>query len=261
MKFVNIAASSKQRASAAVSWQPSVSAPPKVPGNHRPIHQRVFTDLPYRTAKTGDIRKMQLTGELGNAMKNGNSPVDGTSLGFLSVVKDTQYGLFGGYLLLNCSGRPLEFHCTAPIKPTRAQQILYGPTLEEFLYSEYIGQALLRQSKLEPLIICTDCPAALAVRQFCAAPVVLVLAQPEAPSQIAKPDGTLMRLDGPHRPSELLHFEVGPNRLAVPRTAEEDHRLAQERLQRWAKSLELAEPFERIRQAIEEAKQAGCQQA
>ena len=52
------------------------------------------------------------------------------ALGFLTVVEHPQHGLFGGYLLLNHGGRPLEFHCTAPIKPNRAQEILYGPTLD-----------------------------------------------------------------------------------------------------------------------------------
>jgi len=55
------------------------------------------------------------------------------ALGFLTVVDHPQYGLFGGYLVLTAAGRPLEFHCTAPIKPNRAQEILYGPTLHAFL--------------------------------------------------------------------------------------------------------------------------------
>jgi hypothetical protein len=56
------------------------------------------------------------------------------ALGFLAVVEHELHGLFGGYLLLNATGRPLEFHCTAPVRPNRAQQILYGPTLEPYLY-------------------------------------------------------------------------------------------------------------------------------
>ena len=63
------------------------------------------------------------------------------ALGFLTVLEHSQHGLMGGYLVLNISGRPLEFHCTAPIKPNRAQQILYGPTLEPYLFGEQIGQA------------------------------------------------------------------------------------------------------------------------
>ena len=194
-------------------------------------------------------------------MKVGISPVNGSSLGFLTVVKDSQHGLFGGYLLLNCAGRPLEFHCTAPIKPNRAQQILYGATLEEFLFGEHIGQTLLAQSQLQPLVVCTDCPPALSVRQFSNAPVVLVLDEQSPPGATAADNCATLRADGPHRTVELTRFQIGRNRLAVPRAAEEDRRLAEERLQRWAESLDLLEPFERIRQAIEEAKQAVCQQS
>ena len=52
------------------------------------------------------------------------------AIGFLTVTRDLEQGLFGGYLLLNALGRPLEFHCTAPVRPNRAQEILYGPTLD-----------------------------------------------------------------------------------------------------------------------------------
>ena len=62
------------------------------------------------------------------------------ALGFLTVIEHPQYGLFGGYLVLNTAGRPLEFHCTAPIKPNRAQQILYGPTLESFFTASRSGK-------------------------------------------------------------------------------------------------------------------------
>ena len=52
------------------------------------------------------------------------------AIGFYTVVPHEQHGLFGGLLVLNHNGRPLEFHCTAPLKPNRAQEILYGATLE-----------------------------------------------------------------------------------------------------------------------------------
>src|SRR5438046_361190 len=96
-------------------------------------------------------------------------------LGFLTVVENAELGLIGGYLLLNTAGRPLEFHCTAPVKPHRTQEILYGPTLKPYLYGEQIGQALLVKSKLTPLVVCTDIEPVLAVREFTEFPVVLLL--------------------------------------------------------------------------------------
>jgi hypothetical protein len=206
------------------------------------------------------------------------------TLGFLTVVEHSQYGLFGGYLILNTAGRPLEFHCTAPIKPNRAQQILYGPTLQSFLYGEQIGQTLISQGTAPPLLVCTDREPALAAREHVSSPVVLVL-PPETPigdcpnfrghrgeavvdengtvpvdaaSQPADEESTrYFRIDGPHRDGpRLVTFQLGRNRLALPERADEDRRLIAERLADLAESFDLAEPFQRIRDAIEEAQQA-----
>ena len=73
-----------------------------------------------------------------------------SAMGFLTIVESSAQGIFGGYLLLNEAGRPLEFHCTAPVRPNRAQQILYGPTLKPYLFGEQIGQTLLSQTKITP---------------------------------------------------------------------------------------------------------------
>src|SRR6266436_3036219 len=106
-------------------------------------------------------------------------PADGaksqSALGFLTVLEHAQHGLMGGYLVLNAAGRPLEFHCTAPIKPNRAQEILYGPTLEPFLYGEQIGRTLVEKSAVEVQLFCTDLAAVLAVREHVSPPVALVL--------------------------------------------------------------------------------------
>ena len=77
---------------------------------------------------------------------------DGASaptFGFLTTVESPAHGLFGGYLLVDSIGRPLEFHCTTPVKVSRAQQILYGATLSGHLHGRahtsltvvYVGPA------------------------------------------------------------------------------------------------------------------------
>ena len=53
-----------------------------------------------------------------------------------------------------------------------------------------------------------------------------------------------------------MTFQLGRNRLALPERADEDRRLIAERLAELAESFDLAEPFQRIREAIEEAQQA-----
>jgi hypothetical protein len=182
-------------------------------------------------------------------MSSGEMPPQ-ASLGFLTVLEHEEHGLVGGYLLLNTSGRPLEFHCTAPVKPNRAQQILFGPTLESYLYGEQIGQTLLIKSALQPLFVCTDVVGALAVRDYVATPVVFVVAAAEAPQA-----GTnlVWRVDTAQRDGAHLNpFVLGRNQLAVPANHDDDRVAISQRLESIAE-LDLAEPFERIREAVEEA--------
>ena len=196
-----------------------------------------------------------------DAGKTGSKP----AVGFLTVLEHPQHGLFGGYLLLNLAGRPLEFHCTAPIKPNRAQQILYGPTLDSFLYGEQIGSTLLAHAKISPLAVCTDREPVLALRDLIDVPVALVLPPDDVPkvfTDAADPDaasGSTFRVDASH---PILHgprwisFEHGRNRLAVAQRASDDRLRFIDGLGEVGGALDLWEPFTRIREAIEEAQQA-----
>src|SRR5690606_5445249 len=120
------------------------------------------------------------------------------ALGFLTVVEDSEHGLFGGYLVLNLIGRPLEFHCTTPLKANRAQQILYGPTLDPYLYGEQIAQTLIRKSAVRPQAVFTDQAAVLAAREHVDVPVVLAV-QEQLAAATAGADGT-RRIDPPQMP-------------------------------------------------------------
>jgi hypothetical protein len=188
------------------------------------------------------------------------------ALGFLTVVEHPQHGLFGGYLILNGTGRPLEFHCTAPIKPNRAQEILYGPTLEPYLYGEQIGRALVSRAKTQPVVICTDREPAMAVREFVDVPVALVLPGASAPPATGAavegdPAGEssvprTWRLDEAHRGPRLATFALGRNQLAVRPAEDADRHAILDRLEALPETFDLAEPFGRIREAIEEARRA-----
>jgi hypothetical protein len=189
-------------------------------------------------------------------------------LGFLTVLDDPEHGLFGGYLVLNALGRPLEFHCTAPVRPNRAQHILYGPTLEPYLFGEQIGCALVAAAKTAPRVVFTDREPALALRQFVEMPVVLVLSDENGPARDGGrpamspaetgPSDATLRLDPPHAVAgHVAAFQLGRHRLAVPLGAADDRHEVTVRLADLPESFDLAEPFERIREAIEEARRGG----
>ncbi len=177
------------------------------------------------------------------------------SIGFLTVRQYEDLGLIGGYLILNTQGRPLEFHCTAPVRPNRAQQILYGPTLGPYLYGEQIGQALVEKGKLAPMFICTDVEDVLALREHVQQPVVFVARELE--ERVAQ-----RRLDSPHHSVEghLTKFELEGHSVAVSHRHPEDARQVQERWTAHAGELDLAEPFSRLNEAIEET-QSGASRA
>ncbi|RLS81588.1 MAG: hypothetical protein DWI04_06270 [Planctomycetota bacterium] len=158
---------------------------------------------------------------------------DGAVFGFLTAVDSPLHGLFGGYLVVDALGRPLEFHCTAPVKVSRAQQILYGSTLHGHLHGQQIGGALLGESKASPAIVLTDCDAMLHVRPHTKLPVALV-----------RP------LDGE---SVVAGFTVGESHVTTHADDAADEAAIRDRVARLAEAVDLREPFERIRAAIEEA--------
>lgn len=160
------------------------------------------------------------------------------TIGFLTVFEPSEHLLIGGYLILNSKGRPVEFHCTAPVKPNRAQQILYGATLRPYLCGEQIGQALVCRSKQEPMLVCTDVEDVMELREVL--PVSLIFAPPR------------------DQENDVLGGRFVP--LAVCAEPAWLHPLDREQQASIEKlwhqhfsSLSFAEPFGRIRDAIREA--------
>ena len=170
------------------------------------------------------------------------------AFGFLTVTEHAELGLFGGYLILNTAGRPLEFHCTAPVKPNRAQEILYGPTLRPYLYGDQIGQTLIAKAKNDVSLICTDLAACLAAREFSERPMVLVCA---ADSQAA------VSLDFQFG----ARFALGKNEVATAARFASDDQAVRELCGQLTAGIDLLEPFARIREALEEAQKSVRPQA
>jgi hypothetical protein len=175
------------------------------------------------------------------------------TFGYLSTVESAEHGFFGGYLLISSIGRPLEFHCTAPVKPSRAQQILYGPTLAPYLLGEQIGGTLVREATLKPAIIITDQAALLCLRSHVEVPVAHVncLSNAEVdPVEIQQQASANRDASTALRRFNLLGY---PCEVAN----ESDREAAIQLLTALAQQVELAEPFSRIHEAIQEAQRIG----
>ena len=163
------------------------------------------------------------------------------NLGFLTIVQDGS-GVFGGYLVTNSWGRPLEFRLTTAVQPNRVQQILYGPTLTEYLHGELIGKTLIEKTSVAPALVITDSLPALSLCERIAVPVVAVRAGN------ADDDGPdILQLT--HARSSVM--------LAYLAKYPDDKAAIDERLDRVDSAVDLAEPFARIREAVIEARKMG----
>jgi hypothetical protein len=181
----------------------------------------------------------------------------------LTILRDDEHGLFGGFLVLNSLGRPLEFHCTAPVRPNRAQEILYGPTLEPYLYGERIGPALLEKAKSQPVVVLTDVPSAMSTRQFVSTPMMLVVSGSQRGGEqrvsSANDPQRSWRCDPAHQPPHagdgtLHHFALGDYQIGVDRQFRDDEQVLVDSWPQFATQIDLDEPFGRIRDAIDEAR-------
>ena len=167
-----------------------------------------------------------------------------TYLGFLTVVDCGSRGFIGGLLVLNHLGRPIEFHCSVPVIPNRAQEILYGPTLRPHLFGEQIGGTLLSRAKQKPKLVLTDELDVLNIIHAVDLPVVLI------------DDGGDLEIASLIDERKLIAVQAG----AVEAYLSQKQATLATQLSKLVVDVDdefdLEEPFQRIREAIDEAQKA-----
>lgn len=179
------------------------------------------------------------------------------NLGYLTIMGDEIRGLVGGFLIVNRLGCPVEFHCSAPIRPNRAQEILYGATLRPFLYGRQIATALLRKGKTGCFAIFTESPEVAVIQESLATPLLIVLSNEKSPSSEngSEEERTKRAIPG-FNSSQWHSFQKGEFRFALFERFLENGVLPTEieqNLSQFQKAIDLVEPFERIALAIEES--------
>jgi hypothetical protein len=175
------------------------------------------------------------------------------AFGYLTAIESSEHGYFGGYLVVSQLGRPLEFHCSAPIRASRAQRILYGPTLEPYLLGEQIAGALLGVAKLTPSVILTDCESMLHARQRFDRPVAWL----KTANQSCEASASTGVTDGSRHSFSIGELAFGTHVLQLPLGYENDEREVVDALTLLSQQVELAEPFARICDAVAEAQRIG----
>ncbi len=170
---------------------------------------------------------------------------DGSSkelkLGFLTTIECTDGALIGGLLVTNHFGRPLEFQCTTPVKPNRTQEVLYGPTLGPFLVGEVIGQTLVEKMNVKPDLILVEQDQAMELQKHISIPVAILsdveqILDENASFIIEQVGKNSLRFDAGHQ----------AGRVAIENTSK-----------KIPGDADLGEPFERVREALNEAVKMG----
>ena len=117
------------------------------------------------------------------------------NLGFLTVFADAA-GYVGGYLVTNSWGRPLEFRLSTAVHPNKVQQILYGPSLAEYVTCDLIGKTLIDKTSTSVHLILADSFAVLPLRSRLDVPVVVAAPQDD-PLQPFLPDRPVRHRSSP----------------------------------------------------------------
>ena len=190
-----------------------------------------------------------------------HSPVP--TIAYYTVVDDDRTGWTGGLLLLNKGGRPLEFHCTLPVRPTRAHEILYGRTLRQHLIGEVIGPLLIEKCRTPISLLCVDQLESLALASSPVFPVTLVReacerstsanamepAKNADATEISERNAEAVNATG-QRSVPMKTVLLAGSRLLV---SEQQAERVREITMQLNDLPDAVEPFERIREAIKEA--------
>ncbi|MBS0262352.1 MAG: hypothetical protein JSS02_10415 [Planctomycetes bacterium] len=165
-------------------------------------------------------------------------------LGFLTAIEIPEKGFVGGLLVTNHNGRPLEFQCTVPIKPNPTQEILYGPTLSPFILGELIGTTLVERAGVKPQLILTDQAQILELRNHIDRPVALVEAGAQENASSTPGARKAIRLG-----RQVIQFHPAHDTDSATVTRDS---------QQVPVDADLQEPFERVREALQETMKSGA---
>lgn len=160
------------------------------------------------------------------------------NLGFLTVHQEPG-GWIGALLITNHWGRPLEFHITSPVLPSRMQQILYGPTWTAYVCGEVLGKALLEKVTVPLDLVITDIPEVFAI-QAVTVPLLFLETNPHNETGIA--GARLLTTDN--------------CQLILPQSQTSQEQTVRNLLSALT-ALDFAEPFDRLREAIRECRRLG----
>ena len=166
-------------------------------------------------------------------------------LGYLELDKESAYR--GGILVTDEWGKPLEFRCTAPVRPNPVQRTLYGQILLPHIAVELIGVPLLRSIQEKPEVIVIQDEIFVDVRHHSEMPVVRLRRQG---AKVTVSDSSKAEKSAPVvMGSTSGKFQ--PIIMETHRQFPDDSAACREKLSELFARWDLIEPFERLTTALE----------
>ena len=157
--------------------------------------------------------------------------VDDAVLGYIIFAQDQSAAWTGAVMLTDSRTRPLHFAFATPVRPTPLQKLLYGTTLDEYVRIDVIGKKLIPDLPRVPDVMFVETADSRAIRRVTPFPVaILSKSQGESPNTGA--------FSG-------VVFSTGDSR--------DDHEIVAPLISAIDGSINLLEPFGRMREALKEA--------
>jgi hypothetical protein len=96
-------------------------------------------------------------------------------IGFIHLSFNPSNGhALAGMLIADNTGLPLEFNITTAVRPTRAQQILYGNRLRSYVAVHLCAQELIKACKTRPQVIFVEDESLLEAHKLTDIPVLVL---------------------------------------------------------------------------------------
>ncbi len=181
---------------------------------------------------------------MGNEEESACQP---TKIAFMGHREFEDGGSYRGAILVTDDwGKPLEFRCTAPVKPTSVQRTLYGSTLMPHILVELIAKPLMDALNEKPAAALVSEPLFLGLRHKVDLPVVWIRRQSidikVATGADRGDNNILMNCESGHFEPVIIeaHWEF-------PGDADACARILKELFGRW----DIVDPFERLHKGLE----------
>ena len=177
---------------------------------------------------------------------NQQSSTTQTAIAFLGYRGfDNGEAIRGAILVIDEYGKPLEFRCTAPVRPTALQRTLYGTSLLPHVLTELIGAPLISSVREKPQLILIADEAYFDVRHKVSAPVI----------RVGRPSGAKEKQDDQPKSKSLLLQSASGKFAQVEIEAHwkfaTDLDSSAERLRDLFGRWDLIEPFQRLAEGLQ----------